>query len=71
VSKYCSGRPSETSKNRRYYWTEHNRRMRLVDLCKVDIGGDKVRYLPLDQQRREDVQDRTSQFLGDKASHDD
>jgi choloylglycine hydrolase len=49
--------------NRRYYyWTEHNRRMRLVDLSKLDFGGDKVQAVPLDAVRQEDIEDRTQDF---------
>ena len=66
-------------RNRRYYcWTEHNQRMRLVDLTKLDFDGDKVQRIPLDKVQRipldkvqripldevraEDVQDRTQDF---------
>ncbi len=47
---------------RYYYWTEHNRRMRLVDLTKLDLGGNKVQSIPLDKVRAEDMQDRTQDF---------
>lgn len=50
-------------RNRRYYyWTEFNRRMRLVDLSKLDFGGTKVQRTPLDPVRREDIEDRTQDF---------
>jgi choloylglycine hydrolase len=50
-------------RNRRYYyWTEHNRRMRLVDLSKLDFGGSKVQAIPLDKVRHEDIEDRTQDF---------
>jgi choloylglycine hydrolase len=50
-------------KNRRYYyWTEHNRRMRLVDLSRLDFTGSKVQSFVLDAVRREDVEDRTQDF---------
>jgi len=50
-------------RNRRYYyWTEHNRRMRVVDLSKLDFGGSKVQTIPLDKARREDIEDRTQEF---------
>jgi len=45
-----------------YYWTEHNRRMRVVDLSKLDFGGSKVQTIPLDKARREDIEDRTQEF---------
>ena len=47
-------------KNRRYYWwTEHNRRMRMVDLDKLSFEGDEIRATPLDEVRAEDIKDRT------------
>lgn len=46
-----------------YYWTEHNRRMRLVDLRKLDFGRSKVQTIPLDRVRREDIEERTQDFL--------
>jgi len=50
-------------RNRRYYyWTEHNRRMRLVDLSKLDFGGSKAQAIPLDKVRREDIEERTQDF---------
>lgn len=50
-------------KNKRYYyWTEYNRRMRLVDLSKLNFNGDKVQAIPLDQVRQEDIQNRTQDF---------
>ena len=45
-----------------YYWTEHNRRMRVVDLSKLDFGGSNVQAIPLDKARREDIEDRTQEF---------
>ena len=50
-------------RNRRYYyWTEYNRRMRMVDLSKLDFGGGKVLTIPLDEVRAEDIKDRTQDF---------
>ncbi len=47
-------------KNRRYFWwTEFNRRMRMVDLKKLNFNGKKIRSIPLDRARKEDVKDRT------------
>ncbi len=47
-------------RNRRYYWwTEFNRRMRMVDLKALNFEGEKVRATPLDETRREDIKDRT------------
>ncbi len=53
-------------KNRRYYWwTEFNRRMRVVDLKNLDFTGKEIRHIPIDEVRKEDVKDRT----GDLLSH--
>ncbi len=50
-------------RNRRYYyWTEHNRRMRLVDLNKLDFGNGKVQRIALDAVQVEDIDDRTQDF---------
>ena len=52
-------------KNRRYFWwTEHNRRMRMVDLNQLAFDGDSIRSIPLDKVRREDIEDRTADFQG-------
>ena len=47
---------------RYYYWTEHNRRMRMVDLNKLNFEDNKVQAIPLDELRQEDIQDRTQDF---------
>lgn len=47
---------------RYYYWTEHNRRMRVVNLSKLNFSGDKVQAIPLDKVQREDIEDRTQDF---------
>ncbi len=48
-------------KNKRYYWwTEHNRRMRMVDLKKLSFEGNQTRRIPLDEVRTEDIKDRTN-----------
>jgi choloylglycine hydrolase len=50
-------------KNRRYYyWTEHNRRMRLVDLNKLNFGNGEVQRIPLDAVQVEDIEDRPQDF---------
>jgi len=47
-------------KNKRYYWwTEHNRRMRMVDLKALNFEGKKILAIPLDEVRTEDIKDRT------------
>jgi choloylglycine hydrolase len=40
-----------------YYWTMYDRRMRSVDLSKLDFGAAKPSAFPLDKVRTEDVQD--------------
>ncbi len=51
-------------KNRRYYWwTEFNRRMRMVDLKKLNFEGNKIRSIPLDEVRTEDIKDRTNALI--------
>ena len=52
-------------KNKRYYWwTEWSRQMRLVDLNKLNFKGDKLIAIPLDKVRKENIDDRTEDFLG-------
>jgi choloylglycine hydrolase len=47
-------------RNRRYYyWTEHNRRMRVVDVGGLKLEGGRPKAIPLDVVRQEDVEDRT------------
>ena len=51
-------------RNKRYYWwTEHNRRMRVVDLKLLDFEGNKIRSIPLDQVSGEDIKDRTGELI--------
>ena len=51
-------------KNKRYYWwTEYNRRMRMVDLTALSFEGNSIRSTPLDEVRAEDIKDRTRDFL--------
>ena len=48
-------------KNKRYYWwTEHNRRMRMVDLNALSFEGSQTSRIPLDEVRTEDIRDRTN-----------
>jgi len=50
-------------KNKRYYWwTEWNRRLRLVDLTKIDFTRGEIKSVPLDEVREESVEDRTDTF---------
>ncbi|WP_457743259.1 linear amide C-N hydrolase [Sulfurimonas sp.] len=51
-------------KNKRYYWwTEFNRRMRVVDLKKLDFTQNKIVTIPLDKTRKEDIKDRTDALV--------
>ena len=45
-----------------YYWTMYDRRMRSVDLSKLDFGGKAISSFPLDKVRTEDILDRSSDF---------
>lgn len=42
-----------------YYWTMYDRRMRSVDLKKLNFDAKKVASFPLDRMRTEDIDDRT------------
>lgn len=51
-------------RNRRYYyWTERNRRMRLVDLNKLNFAGSGIKSFPLDEVPSEDIEDRTQDLM--------
>jgi choloylglycine hydrolase len=44
-----------------YYHTQHNRRVRLVDIKAIDfdsLGGD-ILHFPLDQVKKQDIEDVT------------
>ena len=45
-----------------YYWTMYDRRMRSVDLSKLDFAGKAISTFPLDKVRTEDIQDRSADF---------
>jgi choloylglycine hydrolase len=45
-----------------YYWTMYDRRMRSVDLGKLNFNGTKVSSFPLDRERIEDIEDRSTDF---------
>ena len=45
-----------------YYWTMYDRRMRSVDLSKLDFGGKAISSFPLDKVRTEDILDRSNDF---------
>lgn len=43
-----------------YFHTQHNRRLRMVDLGTIDFEAlDEITYLPLDRQKRQDVESIT------------
>lgn len=45
-----------------YYWTMYDRRMRSVDLTKLDFTAAKPSSFPLDKVRVEDIEDRSADF---------
>ena len=45
-----------------YYWTMYDRRMRSVDLSKLDFTGKAISSFPLDKVRTEDILDRSADF---------
>jgi choloylglycine hydrolase len=45
-----------------YYWTMYDRRMRSVDLSKLDFAGKAISSFPLDRVRTEDILDRSADF---------
>jgi choloylglycine hydrolase len=43
-----------------YYHTQHNRRVRMVDLRKIDFGGlPGITYIPLDRVKAQDIEELT------------
>ncbi|MAE07397.1 MAG: choloylglycine hydrolase [Bacteroidetes bacterium] len=50
-------------KNKKYYWwTEWNRQMRVIDLDQLNFDGDKTISIPLDEERVENIIDRSKDF---------
>ncbi|MBL8907637.1 MAG: choloylglycine hydrolase family protein [Rhizobiales bacterium] len=45
-----------------YYWTMYDRRMRSVDLGKLDFDAGKPSAFPLDRVRKQDIEDRSGDF---------
>lgn len=45
-----------------YYWTMYDRRIRSVDLAKMDFSGASASGFPLDRVRSQDVEDRSADF---------
>ena len=48
---------ADLKRNKYYYWTEFNRRMRVIDLNKVNWSMTKPVALPLDKKREEDIEE--------------
>ncbi len=51
----------DTKKHILYYHTQHNRRVRKVELSAIDFSakGDSIVYLPLDKKKEQDIEDIT------------
>lgn len=53
---------SDTNNRVFHYHTQHNRRVRMIDLKKIDFGSfNDIKRLPLDKMKAQDVQDVTPQ----------
>jgi len=52
----------DISNKQYYWWTEWNRQMRVVDLNELDFDGEKIITIPLDQERTENIIDRSKDF---------
>ena len=50
---------ADTRQHHYYYWTQFNRRLRLVKLDDLDFSGDELRMAPLDSERVQDIEERT------------
>ncbi len=46
---------SDISHRKYYWWTDNNRRMRMIDLNHIDFGKKTVTVLPLDKEKKEDI----------------
>lgn len=43
-----------------YYHTQHNRRVRMIDLRRIDFGAlGEITYIPLDRERAQDIEELT------------
>jgi choloylglycine hydrolase len=43
-----------------YYHTQHNRRVRMVDLKKIDFAAlPEITYIPLDRDKTQDIEELT------------
>jgi choloylglycine hydrolase len=53
---------SDTKDRVFYYHTQHNRRVRKVDLSRIDFGSfAEIKYIPLDRVKAQDIEDLTPQ----------
>jgi choloylglycine hydrolase len=52
----------DTSHKVDYYWTMYDRRMRSVDLGKLDFAATQPSSFPLDRERSQDIEDRSGDF---------
>ena len=53
---------SDTRNEVFYYHTQHNRRVRMVDLKKIDFGSfNDIKRMPLDKVKAQDIEDVTPQ----------
>ena len=52
---------SDTRNRVIYYHTQHNRRVRKIDLNRIDFGtlGPKIVHIPLDRTKAQDIEDMT------------
>lgn len=42
-----------------YFHTQHNRRVRKVDLNRIDFSGEKIRHIRMDENKSQDIKDIT------------
>jgi choloylglycine hydrolase len=42
-----------------YFHTQHNRRVRRIDLNQLDFSGKTIRYIKMDENRQQDILDIT------------
>jgi len=52
---------ADTRNLKYYYHTQHNRKVRMLDLKKIDFSPNKdvIRHLPLDKEKSQDIEDLT------------
>jgi len=42
-----------------YFHTQHNRRVRMVDVARLDFTGESIRHIQLDENKQQDIKDLT------------